>query len=62
MGKVSNFRNNTGDTTVPWAAVGENYHSLVKLPLNVTAKEIAVQWLATNGAETVRLFSADLME
>lgn len=26
MGKVSNFRNNTGDTTVPWAAVGENYN------------------------------------
>ena len=24
--KISNFRNNTGDTTVPWAAVGENYN------------------------------------
>jgi hypothetical protein len=40
--------------------VENNYRSLVKVPLNVTAKKICVQWIATNGAERVRLFSVDL--
>ena len=43
------------------ARVENNYRSLVKVPLNVTAKEICVKWIATNGAKDVRLFSADLL-
>ena len=27
MGKATDFRYNTGDTSVPWAAVGENYNA-----------------------------------
>ena len=38
-----------------------NYLSLVKLPLNVKAKEIRIEWLATNGAEDVHLFAADFI-
>ena len=44
------------------ARVENNYRSLVKVPLHMQAKEIAVKWLATNGAEKVHLFSADLLE
>ena len=40
----------------------DNYLSVVTIPLNVTAKEIKIQWLATNGAEDVRLFAADFIE
>ena len=43
------------------AQVRGNYRSLVKIPLQVEAREISVRWLATNGAERVHLFSADLM-
>lgn len=41
------------------AAVGENYHSLVKLPLNVTAKALTVRFEETWGAESVRLYACD---
>ncbi|MBQ8345600.1 MAG: FAD-dependent oxidoreductase [Clostridia bacterium] len=44
------------------ARIEGNFRSLVKLPLNVTAKTISIRWLATNGAEQVHLFSADLLE
>ena len=43
------------------ARIENNYRSLVKVPLHTTAKEITVRWLATNGAERVHLFSADLL-
>ena len=38
----------------------DNYLSLVRIPLNLTAKELRIEWLATHGAETVRLFSVDV--
>ena len=38
-----------------------NYLSHVTIPLDLSAKEIRIQWLATNGAEDVRLFAADLI-
>ena len=38
-----------------------NIHALVKIPLNLRAKELAVVWLETWGAEKVHLFSADLL-
>ena len=44
------------------ARMENNYRSLVTIPLSIKAKEIRVQWLATNGAEKVHLFSADLLE
>ena len=44
------------------ARIENNYRSLVKVPLQLQAKEISVKWLATNGAEKVHLFSADLLE
>ena len=44
------------------ARIENNYLSLVKVPLHIQAKEITVKWLATNGAEKVHLFSADLLE
>jgi len=44
------------------ARMENNYRSLVTVPLNIKAREIRVQWLATNGAEKVHLFSADLLE
>ena len=43
------------------ARIGDNFNRLVKIPLGVKAKKISVEWLATNGAEDVRLFSADLI-
>ena len=38
-----------------------NFLSHVTVPLNISAKEIRIQWLATNGAEDVRLFAADFI-
>ena len=43
------------------AKIKNNYRSLVSVPLHTKAKEISIRWLATNGAEKVHLFSADLM-
>lgn len=43
------------------AHIENNYLSLIKLPLDVEAKEISVKWIATNGAERVHLFSVDLI-
>lgn len=43
------------------ARVTDNFQSLVKLPLGVQAKEIAIEWVATNGAADVHLFAADLI-
>ena len=42
------------------ARVENNFQRLVKVELNTTAKELAIKWLATNGAERVRLFSVDV--
>lgn len=39
----------------------ENFFSLVKIPIKRTAKEIRVEWIATHGAESVRLFAADFL-
>lgn len=44
------------------ARMENNYRSLVTVPLNIKVRKIRVQWLATNGAEKVHLFSADLLE
>ena len=43
------------------ARVEDNFRRLVRLPLGVEAKEIGVEWISTNGAESVRLFAADLI-
>lgn len=40
--------------------VENNYLSLLKIPLNVTAKELKITWFETNGADKVNLFSADI--
>lgn len=42
--------------------VENNFRSLVKIPLHTEAREIAVKWLATNGAAKVHLFSADFVD
>lgn len=42
------------------ARVENNFCRLVHVPLNVTATELSIKWLATNGAESVRLFSVDV--
>ena len=39
----------------------DNYLSLVKIPIGCKARELRVEWLSTHGAETVRLFAADLI-
>ena len=40
MGKSTDFRYNTGETRVPWAAVGENYNvaDLMELRLKRQSK------------------------
>jgi len=38
-----------------------NFLSHVTVPVNCEASEIQIQWLATNGAEDVRLFAADFI-
>ena len=38
-----------------------NHRSAVKLPLNVTAKELSILFRTTNGADTVRLYGIDLI-
>ncbi len=43
------------------AKIENNFRSLVVVPLNVTASEISIVWLQTNGAKDVHLFSADLI-
>lgn len=42
------------------ARVENNFHSLVNVDLNTTAKELSIKWIATNGAEDVRIFSVDV--
>ena len=37
-----------------------NYHSLVRLPLEGTASKLTVKFLATRGEETVHVFSCDV--
>ena len=44
----------------PVAEIKENYHSLVKVPLNVTAQTITVQFHETWGADSVRLYACDV--
>ena len=39
----------------------DNYLELVRVPVNTTAKEIKIEWLATNGADDVGLFGADFI-
>ncbi|MBQ8387588.1 MAG: FAD-dependent oxidoreductase [Clostridia bacterium] len=43
------------------ASIKGNFLSLVRLPLNVEARRICIRWDATNGAERVRIFSAELI-
>jgi hypothetical protein len=40
----------------------DNYLSLLKIPLHLTAREIRVKWRATNGAPDVHLFAADFID
>ncbi len=42
--------------------VENNFHRLVNIPLGVNAQSISIKWLATNGAEKVRLFSVDILD
>ena len=44
------------------ARVENNFHRLVNIELNTTARELSIKWLATNGAEEVRIFSVDVSE
>ncbi len=44
------------------ARIRNNFHRLVSVPIKRKAKEICVEWLETNGALDVALFSADLIE
>ncbi|MBQ9131103.1 MAG: hypothetical protein IJX62_01350 [Clostridia bacterium] len=39
-----------------------NYLSLVKIPLHLTASKIEIKLLETNGADTVRIYGADFIE
>ena len=39
----------------------DNYLSLVKIPIDRTAKELRVEWISTGGADNVRLFAADII-
>lgn len=39
----------------------DNFLSLVKIPLNLTAKEIRIEWKETHGASKVHLFAADFI-
>ncbi|MBQ8212359.1 MAG: hypothetical protein IJZ27_07535, partial [Treponema sp.] len=39
----------------------DNYLSLVKVPLNLTAKEIRIEWKETHGSSKVHLFAADFI-
>ena len=43
------------------AQIKGNFHRLVTVPVNVSAKEIKITWLATRGDSEVRLFSAELI-
>jgi len=43
------------------ARIENNYRSLIRVQLHTKAKELSIRWLATNGAEKVHLFSADLI-
>lgn len=38
-----------------------NYHSLVKIPLNLNAKKITVKFLKTHGAEKINIFACDFI-
>lgn len=40
----------------------DNFLSLVRVPIGRTLTELRVRWDSTNGADTVRLFSADVSE
>ncbi len=42
------------------ARVENNFHALVKVPLNIEAREVSVEWLETNGAPDVHLYAADI--
>lgn len=42
-------------------STADNYRSFVKIPLNLSAKEISVKFGATNGAEKIHLFAADFI-
>lgn len=44
-----------------WECDG-NYLSILKIPLHLTAKEIRIEFLATNGAEDVQVFAADFID
>ncbi len=39
----------------------QNFLSLRKIPLNVTASKIEIKWLSTNGSEKIYLYSADFI-
>lgn len=41
--------------------IQDNYLELVKVPLNLEAKEIRIEWNSTNGDEKVKLFAADFI-
>ena len=42
--------------------VENNFSRIVNVPLNTNAQDVSIKWLATNGAENVRLFSVDIIE
>ena len=39
----------------------DNHRSAVKIPLNVTGRELSIRWESTNGAKKVHLFAVDLI-
>ncbi|MBQ8849521.1 MAG: FAD-dependent oxidoreductase [Clostridia bacterium] len=43
-------------------AVTDNYLALIKIPIDTVAKELRVEWRATNGSDKVTLFAADITD
>ena len=40
----------------------DNFHALVRIPLNITAGELRVEWLEGRSGDSFRLYSADILE
>ena len=40
----------------------DNFHALVKIPLELTAKELRIEWLEGRGGDSFRLYSVDVLD
>ena len=41
--------------------VRDNFHALLKIPLQITARELRLELISTNGADSVKFFSVDFI-